>query len=198
MAAPALRRLSYAEYLALEHSTGIKHEYQDGAAVAMAGGSIAHADLGGNVYAALAAALRGGPCRPCNSDQKIRVPGIDFVSYPDVAVFCGPRIPDALDRHALTNPTVLVEVLSPSTEGYDRGEKFRYYQNIPSLRQYVLVSTTAIAVDVFTRNPDDSWTLRGFGPGETMSLGSLGIQIPVDTIYDAVELDARERLTGRG
>lgn len=162
----------------------------------MAGGSIALADLGVNLTVTFSAALRGRPCRPSNRDQKIRVPGIDFASDPDVAVYCDPRIPDELDRNALTNPTRVVEVLSPATEGYDRGEKFRYYPRIQSLEQYVLVRADRVSVDVFTRSGDGSWTTRGCGPGEVLALDSIAITAPVDTLYDGVKLDPGERLRG--
>lgn len=195
MAEPAIRRTTYAEYLALEQSTGVKHEYLEGFTVAMAGGTSAHADLGGNVFLLLANALRGRACRPSNSDQRIRVPGADFSSYPDVSVFCGPRVPDTLDPDAFTNPTVLVEVLSPSTEAYDRGEKFGYYRELSSLQQYVLVSSTEARIEVFTRNSDDSWTLRVYGAGAAADLASVGVTMSVDAVYDGVTLAPRGRLS---
>lgn len=196
MAEPGLRRLTYSEYLDLEASTGVKHEYKEGFVVAMAGGSIAHADIGMNATLLIANGLRGRGCRASNSDQKIRVPETDFATYPDLAVFCGPRIPDTLDPHALTNPTLVLEVLSPSTEGYDRGEKFACYRAIPSLRQYVLLAGTEPRVEVFTRNPDESWTLRTYGPGANVPLDSIGLALAVDALYEGVELSPGGRLAG--
>ena len=197
MADPAIRRTTYAEYLALEQLTGVKHEYIEGYTVAMAGGTSAHADVGQNVLVWLANALRGRPCRPSNSDQRVRVASADFSSYPDVSVFCGPRVPDALDPDAFTNPTVLVEVLSASTEAYDRGEKFGYYRQISPLRHYVLVSSTEARVEVFSRNADDSWTLRVYGPGAEVALDALDLMLPVDAVYGGVTFTPRGRPPAR-
>lgn len=194
MGEPARRLLTYDEYLAEEALAETKHEYADGQIWAMAGGSLAHADLGGAAYAALRAHLAGKPCRPLNSDARLHIPALGISTYPDVSVVCGGTVSPAVDRDAYTNPTVLVEVLSPSTEGYDRGEKFRRYRTLDSLRAYVLVATHAPLVEVLFRAPDDTWSFRAFGPGQVIPLDCIGVALPVDDLYVGVTLDPAPRV----
>ena len=188
MGLPALALLSYEDYLRLEQETDVKHEFLDGEVLAMSGGTPSHADLITNTLVQLSIALAGRPCRPSNSDQKLRVLSSGFAFYPDVSVICGPRIPHPEDKNTFTNPTVLVEVLSPSTEARDRGQKFALVQAIPSLQEYVLVNTRLARVEVFRRNADPTWTLRVYGPGETVELASIEVNLAVDELYARVEL----------
>jgi Uma2 family endonuclease len=132
-------RYTYAEYLGFETSSNVKHEFLDGQIYAMAGGTPEHAALAAAVITLLGPQLRGGECRPYNSDLRVRTP-TGLTTYPDVTVICGPRTIDALDPLAVTNPALIVEVLSRSTEEYDSGDKFEHYKTFPSLREYVLVS----------------------------------------------------------
>jgi Uma2 family endonuclease len=125
---------TFAEYLALEATSNVKHEYLDGDIYAMAGGAPQHAALTLAVAAALLNALRAGPCRAFSSDLRIRVLATGFAAYPDVAVVCGPVEVDPDSNATVTNPALLVEVLSTSTQIFDLGEKFEHYQRIPSLR----------------------------------------------------------------
>lgn len=193
MSEPAIRRHSYSDYLRAEQETGIKHEYLDGFFVAMAGGTPSHAQLGGEVHYLLRARLDGRPCRPFNSDLKIRIPESGLATYPDGSVICGSLDLDAEDRNAATNPTVLVEVLSKRTEAYDRGEKWRHYQKLSSLREYVLVSSQRIAVEVFRRVLGGEWIYVSYGPGEVVSVPSLELELAVDAIYSGwAELQAAE------
>jgi len=181
MSEAAHRPLRYDEYLQIEQDTGIKHEYLDGRATAMAGGTSEHSHLAGQLLAHLVVALRGGPRRPFNSDFKMRVEATGLSTYPDLSVICGQIERPADDRNAALNPRVLVEVLSPSTERYDRGEKWAHYEMIPSLREYVLVSSDRERVEVFSR--ENGWVFRSYGPGERISLPSLGLEIPLDELY---------------
>ena len=193
MAEPAIRHHSYQNYLRVEQETGIKHEYLDGYYVAMAGGTPSHAQLGGRINHFLTAGLEGRPCRPFNSDLKIRIPESGLATYPDASVICGGLQLDAEDRNAATNPTVLVEVLSKGTEAYDRGEKWSHYRRLPSLREYVLVSSQRIAVEVFRRGLDGEWIYVCYGPGDQVSLPSLELVLAVDAIYSGwAELHAAE------
>ena len=162
--------LSYAEYLALERSTDTRHEYLAGEVWAMAGGTLRHSAIKANLLIEVASALRGTPCRVYDSDAKVRVEGTDLSTYPDLAVVCGPVERSSTDRHALTNPTALFEVLSPSTERWDRGGKFRHVRTLGALRQYVLVNTDLPRVEVFTRGEDGAWSFREYGPGEAFPL----------------------------
>lgn len=176
--------VSYADYLALEAKTGTKHEWLDGVVYDMAGGTPDHAGLALAVGSELRAQLRGKPCRVFSSDLKIRVLATGLATYPDLGVVCGTLETDPEDANAATNPKVLVEVLSDSTEGYDRGEKFAHYRRIPSLREYVLVSQNEPHIEVFRKNEAGKWELaeEGFS-GETVPLAGIECVLSVDEVY---------------
>lgn len=179
-------RLSYEEYLALETKTDTRHEWLRGEAWAMAGGSVAHATIQANTLRLLGNALEGRPCMAYGSDLKVRIEETDRATYPDVTVVCGPREVSATDPNAIVNPTLIVEVLSSTTEASDRGEKFAHYRRIPSLRDYVLISQDERRVEVFHRDGESSaWTLRehGPGPGARLRLPALDLELDVDTLY---------------
>jgi Uma2 family endonuclease len=176
-------RVTYADYLAAERASAAKHEYLRGEVIAMAGGTPEHGRLAAAVIGELRNALRGHPCAPFSSDVRVRILATDRTTYPDVSVVCGvlERAPD--DPDAITNPTVLVEVLSDSTEADDRGDKFAHYRRIPSLRDYVLVSQRARRIEVFHRDAGGGWLLSEAGPGEEVRLESLDVALGVDAIY---------------
>jgi Uma2 family endonuclease len=181
MALPAPRS-TYAEYLEIEASSELRHEFVDGVVYAMAGGTPEHARLLMAVGAELRSALGSKGCAVYGSELKIRVEATNRSTYADVVVICGPERLSAIDRNAVINPTVIVEVLSPSTEASDRGEKWRHYQRIDSLREYVLVSQGEPYVEVFRRDGDE-WVLRTATAGQMLELPSQGVRIPVDAIY---------------
>lgn len=175
---------TYEEYVALEQVSNVKHEYLDGQIYAMAGGSPEHAALAATVVGLLFGQLRGGKCRVHDSDLRVRVEATGLATYPDVTIVCGPRQRSVQDAFAVTNPTLIVEVLSPSNELYDRGEKFDHYRQIPSLQQYVLVAQDERRVEVRTRR-DDGWAVtvvRGEGDVE---LASIAATFEVGALYDA-------------
>jgi Uma2 family endonuclease len=176
---------THAEYLALEASSNVKHEYLDGQIYAMAGGTPDHAALAAAVIGLLFPELRTGRCRAHDSDLRVRVPATGLSTYPDVTVVCGPREHDPEDELAVTNPTLIVEVLSRSTEGYDRGEKFEHYKRLPSLRQYVLVAYRERRVDVWTRDAHGEWMSTVARDGELAALASIGARLDVSELYDA-------------
>ena len=176
---------AWREYLALERASNIQHEYLDGQIYAMAGGTPAHAALQLAVPNLLFSQLRTGRCRALGSDLRIRVVATGLATYPDVTIICGPRETDPEDENSVTNPTLLVEVLSPSTAVYDRGEKFAHYKRIPSLRQYVLVSPDEPRVEVWTRDDDAAWTSTVFTDGDRAELGSIGARLDVRELYQA-------------
>jgi len=176
--------MSYAEYLAREAESEVKHEYLRGGVFAMAGGTPEHAALALAVGAELIAALRGRPCRAYSSDLRVRIEATDLSTYPDLSVVCGQLETSKIDPHAATNPCLLVEVLSDSTEAHDRGQKFAHYRRIPSLREYLLVSQVEPRLEVYTKNDAGQWVLREAGPGEQLTLSSIeGVVLDVDTIY---------------
>jgi Uma2 family endonuclease len=148
------------QYLEIERRAEGKSEYVNGQIFAMAGASPRHSALSITLSSLLFLQLRGRPCRVFDSDLQLKVPDTGLYTYPDVTVAIGERRFDELDPNTLTNPTAILEVLSPSTEAYDRGEKFAHYQRLESLREYVLVAQDKMRVEQFTRQGDREWLLR--------------------------------------
>jgi Uma2 family endonuclease len=185
--AAALKRLSVDDYLALEQSSDVKHEYFDGEIFNMAGGTASHSLVAANWTRELGNALKARGCRVFSSDMMVGVP-TGLRTYPDVSVTCeSPRYED--DRElTLLNPLLVIEVLSATTEAYDRGRKFHHYQTIPSLREYVLVATDRAHVDHFTRLDDGRWALTTYDGLETsVDLPTLGAKIAMSETYTGVE-----------
>lgn len=185
---PAAKRtwISYAEYLALEASSSERWAWYDGEVWAMAGGTPTHSEISTNVTVQLGVLLRGRPCRPYNADLRVRVEATGLAFHPDVTVICGPRTLHPEDADAVTNPTVLVEVLSRSTEAYDRREKAHHYRLVPTLRDYLYLSQAEPRVEHYHRNDDGTWTLRDLRSGDAVDLVSLGVSLAVDDVYAEV------------
>lgn len=186
--AAARRRIDYAEYLALKAATDQRHEWLDGEVYAMAGGTIEHGQLIAAATMALGQLASGCGCKVFSADVKVRVRATGLATYPDVSVVCGPLARDPDLPHALTNPAVLVEVLSDSTEAYDRGLKFAHYRQLPSLRDYVLVSQHRPEIEVYSRDDQGRWVLTVAGPGQAAPLTAMPGGLEVDRIYQGVEL----------
>jgi len=175
------RRMTYAEYLALESASERKHEYVHGWVYAMAGGTPEHARLQGRLIQQLGAALRGRPCEAFTSDLRVRIAATGRATHPDVTVLCD-RIEHATDDpDAATNPTLIVEVLSASTEADDRGSKWAHYQRIDALRHYVLVSPDERRVEVFTREAT-GWHYEDHR-GASAPLSALGVSLDLEELY---------------
>ena len=174
---------TYAEYIAFERGSNVKHEYLDGQIYAMAGGTPEHAALASAASGQLYAQLRGGPCRAYDSDLRVRTHS-GLTTYPDVTVVCGPSQRDQEDALAVTNPILLLEVLSRSTAEYDAGEKFEHYKTLPSLRQYVLVSYPEHSLRVWTRSESGVWQSTDVREGEAAEL-LVGAKLDVRELYEA-------------
>jgi len=185
--AAALPWTSYEDYLALERATDQRHEWLDGQAYAMAGGTLTHAELAAAVAAELRSLALTCGCKVYNSDAKVRVLATKLATYPDASMVCGPVATDPADRHAMTNPALLVEVLSDTTEAYDRGDKAAHYRHLPSLKDYVLVSQHTRRIEVYSRE-GDHWTLRVAEAGGAVPLTALEGALSVDRVYQGVEL----------
>jgi Uma2 family endonuclease len=196
MSTAALNRYTPEEYLAIDRHAEFKSEYIDGEIVAMTGASMAHNWIVANLGGELHSRLRGSPCRSAQSDMRVKVSPSCYV-YPDVVVVCGePRLEDkSLDT--LLNPALVIEVLSHTTEHYDRGEKFEHYRTVDTLREYVLVSQRQARVDRFARIGDDWAGTLCEGLGSLLNLQSVGCEIPLRDIYYGVDLEpAPPRLRG--
>jgi Uma2 family endonuclease len=184
MAQPARRFYSFGEYLAVEEmSPLVKHEFVDGTIVAMAGGTPDHSAIAVNVQGILREQLAGKRCRVFNSDLRVRVKATGLGTYPDGAIVCGALEldPDDPKGHTVTNPTVLVEVLSPTTWEYDVGEKRENYQQIETLQEIVFVAHDARRIDV-VRREGGSWKKHTFVEGAAI-LASLGCTLPIEAVY---------------
>ena len=181
------RTFSLEEYLGVERQASFKSEFVDGAIYAMTGGSLNHALLGGSALALLKGMFRGKPCRVFNSELQVFIPGKNVATYPDVSVVCGPPAFWKDRNDLVTNPSVVVEVLSPSTEAYDRGDKGAAYRTLESLRDYVLISQERPLVEVMTRNVDGVWEHRTFeGMDASAMLGSVTGPLMLKDLYEGV------------
>jgi Uma2 family endonuclease len=176
-------RYTRAEYVAFQRASNAKHEYLDGAIYGMAGGSREHAAVAVNVTTLLSVAMRDRPCAVHSSDLRVRVVETGLETYPDASVVCGRPEADPDDPQAILSPTLVVEVTSPSTEAYDRGDKVEHYKRIPSLREIVIVSHRERLVEVLGRSEDGSWSRHEARSGARAKLVSLGCELWVDEVY---------------
>lgn len=175
--------VTYAEFVAREEKSSTKHEWLDGVVYDMAGGTPDHAGLITAVAGELRNSLRGKRCRVFSADLGIRVIATGLFTYPDVSIVCGSLERDPENKNAATNPRVLVEVLSDSTEAYDRGEKFAHYRRIPTLMEYVLVSQKDPCIEVFRRSSSGEWDVEKALAGQTIELRSIECVLDVNDVY---------------
>jgi Uma2 family endonuclease len=175
--------LSPQEYLAFERASELRHEYAGGEIFARSGGTREHSLIAVNIIGELSSALLGRACEVHASDMRLKSQATGRYVYPDGSVVCGQPIFEDATRDTLLNPVVVVEVLSDSTEAYDRGDKFALYQTIPSFQEYVLASQKEARIEHFRRLEGGSWLLRILRPGDTLVLESIGCSIPVDRAY---------------
>jgi Uma2 family endonuclease len=189
MEALARRFLTEDEYLALEAEAEERHEFVNGEMIAMSGGSHAHSTIAANLARELGNRLRAKdrPCIVMSSDQRVTVDETGLYTYPDLTVVCGQPRSTQKSRTSVTNPIVLVEILSKETEAYDRGAKFAHYRRIPSLQAYVLVSQAPRHIEVFQRMTDGRWVLNEALAG-AIEIPGLDVAIELDEVYRYVDL----------
>lgn len=175
------------DYLAIERQAETKSEYLDGEMFAMTGGSCWHSLAIGNLVRELSLQLRKRPCQVYPSDLRVHIPATGLYTYPDVIVVCGePRFQDE-HQDTLLNPTVIIEVLSPTTEAYDRGKKFQHYQSIESLAEYLLVSQSEPRVEQFLRQDDNRWLLTTTtGLKAVLTLPSIQCELALAEVYEKI------------
>lgn len=184
MAAPQL--LTGAEYLRMEREASERHEFANGVIRAMAGGTRKHSLIKSNLTYLAQRAWRGGSgCTPFESDLRVSADLGRSYFYPDLTIVCGQSRFEDSKADILTNPTVIFEVLSPSTEAYDRGQKFQHYRQIDSLKAYVLIASESERVEVFTRQDDSSWALRDWSEG-TADVGGVDLKLSIEELYAGV------------
>ncbi len=177
--------MSVQEYLAFERESEIRHEFVDGEIFAMSGASRKHNRISWNVVAALDPKLREGDCEGFVSDMRVRIPATDVFTYPDVVVVCGEaQLQEEEGLEILLNPTLIVEVLSPSTEDYDRGRKFALYRSIPSLQLYLLAAQDRVHVERFERQESGLWVLYETDDlDEELELLAVGASLSLADVY---------------
>ena len=175
------------EYLDFERHSEIKHEFLDGEVVAMTGASRAHNLIAGSTYVALYTQLRGRGCEIYQGDMRVKVQTTGLYTYPDISIVCGS--PELGDEHldTLLNPIVIIEILSPSTERYDRGQKFQHYRELASLQEYVLVAQDSLRIERYVRQGDDVWQLTDAkGLEGRLPLTSIGCTQALADVYEQV------------
>jgi Uma2 family endonuclease len=188
-------RVTPEDYLAFERASEEKHEYFAGEIFAMTGASKNHNRILTSTVAALYAQLRQRPCDVFSSDMRVKVPETGLYTYPDITVVCGePQFEDS-EVDTLLNPMVIIEILSPSTEAYDRGKKFQHYRTIPSFQDYVLISQDNIRVEHYRRQENDKWEMADAHTLDAaITLPSVDCTICLSDIYEKAQFDNPERL----
>src|ERR1700682_1958375 len=187
MASHSVTKLTEEQYLALERAAEFKSEYFDGEMFAMSGASMQHGRLQRNLISELSNELRDSECEAFGSDLRVRVSG-RLYTYPDISVVCGKPLLADDQQDVLLNPVVIVEVLSPSTEKYDRGLKLQHYRTIATLQEYILVDQAEVRIEQYTRQENNLWTLRDYlSLDEQLTVSSIGVSLSMRRIYDRVE-----------
>jgi len=174
------------EYLEIERMSLIKHEYLQGQLVAMAGASKAHVIITGNLSALLVSHLRGSGCISYSVDMKVRLPSLNLFYYADLAVTCDDR-DRASDEDFILHPKLIIEVLSDSTEAFDRGDKFADYKSIPEFEEYVLIHQRQVLVERFQRKSDNLWIPQIYRVGEIVEFSSIGLMCAIADLYENLE-----------
>lgn len=177
------------EYLEMENAAFEKHEYYKGEIFAMSGAGARHNIISINIIASLYNALKGKSCQPYGSDMRIHIPENTLFTYPDISVICADIATSKEDENTATNPTVIIEILSPSTRNYDRGVKFMFYRAIPTLKEYLLVEAELIHVEKFAINKEGLWELKEYSsPDDQITLESLDVKLLLKDIYDRCKI----------
>jgi Uma2 family endonuclease len=189
MASNAVTKVTEEQYLAMDRAAEFRSEFLDGEIVAMSGASMRHSRLQANLISHLHIAVKS-ECQEFTADFRVRIPPRMY-AYPDVTVVCGQPVLADEHQDVLLNPKVIFEVLSPSTEYYDRGLKFQRYRKIESLTDYILVAQDQIGIEQYTRGDANTWTLRDYQRAEdVLHIASIGVSVPLSAIYERIEFSA--------
>jgi Uma2 family endonuclease len=185
----ARKRMTVEEYFAFEESSLEKYEFYQGEIYAMSGATRVHNLVVGNILTSLKIQFKKRPCEVYPSDMRVQIDAYSHYTYPDLTLVCGKRIFKEEKELTLLNPTAIVEVLSGSTESYDRGKKFQAYRNIPSLQTYILVSTTYKQIEVFSRVGNHSWVLSEPDGEGIVFVPSVECSLSIQEVYDGIEIE---------
>jgi Uma2 family endonuclease len=184
-------KMSIEAYLEMENAADEKHEYYKGEIFAMSGAKVPHNTIAENFFGVLFTKLKGKKCKPFNSDQRIHIPLNTLFTYPDISIICGGIITHNNDDYNVLNPTVIIEVLSKSTKNYDRGEKFKLYRDIATLKEYVLVDSESIHMEIFRLNENGHWELEEYNSlTDTVIIKAIDEFILLSEIYEGVRIAA--------
>lgn len=181
------RHFSVAEYLAMEKASQEKHEYFQGEIFSMAGASTNHNLIFSSLFGFLSVKLAGSKCIPFGSDMRMNIPENTLFTYPDISVYCNGIKHSTDDKDTILEPTVIIEILSPSTVNYDRGGKFKLYRDIPTLKEYILIDSEAISIEAFYLNGKQNWELIEYKKiGDAVKFVSMGFEVALSDIYNRV------------
>ena len=185
----SLQKMSIEDYLTMENASLEKHEYYKGEVFAMSGAKLPHIKISGNLFVALANKLKGKNCKPYNSDMRVHIQSNTLFTYPDISIICGEVQTLNNDEYNALNPSVIIEVLSKSTKNYDRGEKFKLYRDIATLKEYILVDSESMHIEVFRLNEKNHWELEEYDDvNNFLQIKTINDSISIAEIYDGVKL----------
>ena len=186
-------KYSVEEYLALDEAgekEGKRYEFHDGEVFLVSDASIQHNQVLNAAASSLSYSLKGKPCQILSSSQKVNVQKKSFYCYPDILAVCGKIETLGTVSNIITNPTVIIEILSASTQDYDRGEKFRLYRNIASLKEYICLSSLRISMEMYVRQPNDFWVLKEYNAlTDSITIASLELQLSLGEVYEKVTFE---------
>lgn len=183
------QKISIEEYLEMENASLEKHEYYKGEVFAMSGAKVPHVKITDNFLVQLKLKLKGKKCRPYGSDLRIHIPANTLFTYPDISIICGEVITLNNDEFNALNPTIIIEVLSPKTKNYDRGEKFKLYRDIETLKEYILVDSQSLHIEVFRLNEHNHWELEEYNDVNSyLEIKAINESIPIAEIYEDVKI----------
>jgi Uma2 family endonuclease len=185
------RHYTVEEYLELEKPSTIKHEYFQGEIFAMSGAGDNHNEIFSNVFGEVVHKLNGKPCRAYGSDKRMNIPENTLFTYPDISIYCNGLIHSEIDGDTSISPTVIIEILSPSTKNYDRGKKFNLYKDIPSLKEYIMIDAESVSVEAYYINDEQKWALHQHQDiSDTLTFVSMGFDVTLADIYSHVSFNA--------
>lgn len=184
------QKISIEEYLEMENTSMEKHEYYKGEIFAMSGAKVPHVMISDNILTVLKQKLKGKSCKPFGSDLRIHIEVNTLFTYPDISIICGEIITLDNDDYNVLNPAVIIEVLSKSTKNYDRGEKFKLYRDIPTLKEYILADSESIHLEVFRLNENNHWELEEYNAVENfLFIKAIDEKIGISEIYEGVNIE---------
>ncbi len=187
---PKYNYISAEKYLEAERAAIEKHEYYNGEIFAMSGASPQHNDITFNINRIVAPFIHGRGCKLYGSDFRIHIPENTLYTYPDFTIVCGKAETTDVYTDNLTNPSVIIEILSKSTRDYDRGTKFNLYRSIKTLKEYILIDSTKVSVEIFTKLEDSSWMLKEFKQlTDSFYISTIGLTLQLKDVYEDVSID---------